>query len=205
MGKHDIMAKIAAVGIGGAGCNVISDFYYGLPEVDTIAIDTDSKSLDGILSDRKLQLRSITAGRESDVRREIAEILNGYDMVYIVAGLGGRTGNSISPLVADVAGSLGCITTTIAIAPSSEGNEGTTAIIRSFCPMTVVIENSLVPKSIPKDKVYEVVNRSIVDYVERHIAKTLTIFEKNLAKNVKEALKGEKQSVFLGFARAVRV
>lgn len=207
--KGEVEARTAVVGVGGAGCNVIGEFYWNLPEVDTIAIDFETPSID---SDKRLALQSYATEsngfRENDIRREVAELLRGYEIVYVINGLGGRTGSPISPLVVDTATRSGCMVTSIAIRPnlgaeSSFQIEETIDHLRSICPITLVVENGLVPSSIDESMRFDVVNRSIVSYVSKHRDKLVRAFVKNLSKNVKEAFRDEGRLATPFFANCV--
>lgn len=117
-------ASIKIVGVGGAGCNAINLMIdSGLTGVQFIAMNTDQQSL--VLSKAHLKLllgpqssrglgaggkleRGAVAAKES--REEILGALQGADMVFIVAGMGGGTGTGAAPVIAYIARELGALT-----------------------------------------------------------------------------------------------
>ena len=193
-----IEPRMAVVGIGGAGCNVLSDVYWADGSIDTIAINTDKISLREAMADKKVCLcRDVTKGEgakgdsvlgERCARAhidEIEEVLKGYDTVVIVAGMGGGTGTGVAPVVAAAAHKLGIITITIPIRPFSfESNrmqvakEGI-AKLTAICPMTVVIDNDKILARCPDltlENAFKKVNGSIVEFIsekKRKIAEAM--------------------------------
>jgi len=130
-------AKIRVVGVGGAGCNAINTMIAAnLDKVDFIAANTDIQALVANKAPRKLQIgtaltKGLGAGANPEIGREaaleskdeIAEFLEGADMVFVTAGMGGGTGTGAAPVIADVAKSLGCLTVGVVTKPFSfEGN-----------------------------------------------------------------------------------
>src|ERR1051325_7580411 len=114
-------ARIKVVGIGGGGGNAVNTMINaGLPGVEFIAANTDAQALRSNLSPIKVQLgEKITKGlgaganpgvgkkaAEEDLER-IREYLNGADMVFITAGMGGGTGTGGAPVVARLAKEAG--------------------------------------------------------------------------------------------------
>ena len=124
-------ASIKVVGVGGAGGNVVNNMIASnIRSVDFIAINTDAQVLGTSMASEKLQVgHSITkglgAGSKPEVGREsaledkdlIAGILEGADMVFITAGMGGGTGTGAAPVVAEVARSLGAVTVAVVTKP----------------------------------------------------------------------------------------
>ncbi|MBM4380627.1 MAG: cell division protein FtsZ [Deltaproteobacteria bacterium] len=127
--KHT--AKIRVVGVGGAGCNAVNTMIAaGLERVDFIAANTDIQALAANLAPTKLQIgsektRGLGAGANPDVGREaamesreaITRALEGADMVFVTAGMGGGTGTGAAPVIADIARSLGCLTVGVVTKP----------------------------------------------------------------------------------------
>ena len=124
-------AKIKVAGIGGAGGNALNNMIASsLQGVEFIAINTDTQVLETSLAPVKVQIgASITKGlgagsnpqigKQSALedRPSIAEALEGADMVFITAGMGGGTGTGASPVVASVARELGALTVAIVTKP----------------------------------------------------------------------------------------
>ena len=130
-------AKIRVVGVGGAGCNAINTMIAAnLDKVDFIAANTDIQALVANKAPTKIQIgqaltKGLGAGANPEVGREaaleskddIAAYLEGADMVFVTAGMGGGTGTGAAPVIADVAKSLGCLTVGVVTKPFTfEGN-----------------------------------------------------------------------------------
>jgi cell division protein FtsZ len=131
-------AKIRVVGVGGAGCNAINTMIAaGLDRVQFIAANTDIQALAASHAQVKVQIGSgltkgLGAGANPDVGREaaleskelIAQALEGADMVFVTAGMGGGTGTGAAPIIADIAKSLGALTVAVVTKPFHfEGNK----------------------------------------------------------------------------------
>jgi len=126
-------AKIMVVGVGGGGGNAVSRMVQaGLVGVELVIMNTDAQVLEMIDAHRHLQLGSkktggLGAGGDPDVGREaaeeshdeIADLLDGLDMVFITAGMGGGTGTGGAPVVAEIAKELGILTVGIVTRPFS--------------------------------------------------------------------------------------
>lgn len=124
-------AKIKVVGVGGGGGNAVNMMIsYKLNGVDFIVANTDSQALEVSRAPVKLQLgsdvtRGLGAGSNPDVGRRAAteskdrirELLEGADMVFITAGLGGGTGTGGAPIVAEVARELEVLTVAVVTKP----------------------------------------------------------------------------------------
>jgi cell division protein FtsZ len=124
-------AVIKVIGVGGGGGNAVQHMVSNdVNGVDFIAINTDAQALDGLGAERTLQIGSnITkglgaganpeTGRAAAIedRERIAELLNGADMVFITAGMGGGTGTGAAPVVAEVAKDLGILTVAVVTKP----------------------------------------------------------------------------------------
>jgi len=134
---HNNEAKIKVVGIGGGGGNAINTMIEAnIHGVEFVACNTDKQALENNLAPTKIQLghgltKGLGAGANPDVGREaaledreqIAAALEGADMVYITAGMGGGTGTGGAPVVASVARSLGALTVGVVTKPFFfEGN-----------------------------------------------------------------------------------
>ncbi|MBU8897755.1 cell division protein FtsZ [Corallococcus sp. H22C18031201] len=130
-------AKIRVVGAGGAGCNAVNTMILAkLDRVDFIAANTDVQALAASKAPTRLQLgqaltKGLGAGANPEMGREaaleskdqIAAVLEGADMVFVTAGMGGGTGTGAAPIIADIAKSLGCLTVGVVTKPFLfEGN-----------------------------------------------------------------------------------
>jgi cell division protein FtsZ len=131
-------AKIRVVGVGGAGCNAVNTMIMAkLERVDFIAANTDVQALAANKAPVRLQLgqtltKGLGAGANPEMGREaalesrdqIASMLEGADMVFVTAGMGGGTGTGAAPIIADIAKSLGCLTVGVVTKPFLfEGNK----------------------------------------------------------------------------------
>jgi cell division protein FtsZ len=124
-------ANIKVFGIGGAGLNAVNNMIKsGLEGVEFFAANTDAQALASSLATNKIRLgdditKGLGAGADPDVgyaaARESAESirqsLEGADMVFITAGMGGGTGTLGSAVVAEVARELGCLTVGVVTKP----------------------------------------------------------------------------------------
>lgn len=130
-------AKIRVVGVGGAGCNAVNTMIAsGLERVDFIALNTDVQALAANKAPVRMQIgkeltRGLGAGANPEMgrqaatesREDIARLLEGADMVFVTAGMGGGTGTGAAPVVADIARELGCLTVGVVTKPFMfEGN-----------------------------------------------------------------------------------
>lgn len=124
--------RVAVIGIGGAGCRVVSMLYNGNSNVQTIAINTDRAALEATAADKRLYIcKEVTKGlgafgdpelgrRCAKVHEEeIMSVVSGYDLAIVVAGLGGGTGTGAAPVVAELCQRVGAAAASIAIMPSS--------------------------------------------------------------------------------------
>jgi cell division protein FtsZ len=124
-------AKIKVVGVGGAGGNAINNMIASnLYGVEFIAINTDLQVLETSLAPVKVQIgasltRGLGAGSNPQIGRDaafedrtaIVEVLEGADMVFVTAGMGGGTGTGAGPVIAGVAKELGAITVAVITKP----------------------------------------------------------------------------------------
>jgi cell division protein FtsZ len=119
----DPVAKIKVIGVGGAGCNAINTMMtdYDIPGVEFMAFNTDAQTLKLSKAPVTLQLgETLTKGlgvggnqvlgaqAAEESLDQIQELLEGADMVFITAGMGGGTGTGAAPIIAGVAKKYGC-------------------------------------------------------------------------------------------------
>ncbi len=130
MGSDGIVT-IRVIGVGGAGNNVVNRMVTeGTQGVDFIAVNTDKQALDISHATHKIQIgEKLTNGRGAgsnpDVgrqsaeenRAQIAKCLEGADMVFITAGMGGGTGTGAAPVVAEIAKSMEILTVGVVTKP----------------------------------------------------------------------------------------
>jgi cell division protein FtsZ len=126
-------AKIKVIGVGGAGGNAVNTMIAAkVPGVEFIAANTDVQALERNLAPLTMQLgRRVTRGlgagaspergREAALEsvNEIGEMLEGADMVFVTAGMGGGTGTGAAPIIAQVARECGALTVGVVTKPFS--------------------------------------------------------------------------------------
>ena len=127
----ELQARIKVVGVGGSGGNALNTMIQnGLEGVEFIAANTDAQALDRSLAPVKIQLgpqltRGLGAGGNPEVGRKaaledvqrISEALEGADMVFVTAGMGGGTGTGAAPIISQVANDLGALTVGVVTKP----------------------------------------------------------------------------------------
>ena len=179
--------RIAVLGVGGAGCNIVSELYESFSPVDTVAINTDKAALLASSADKKIYIcREVTKGEgaRGDARlgkkcarvheEEIRAAISGHDVVFIVAGLGGGTGTGASAVIAEICNSMNVMTFAIVINPFSfEGSrvgvasEGVRSI-DAVCKNVFKVENDLILNhyaDMSMMQAFKIVNRSIGKYI----------------------------------------
>ncbi len=128
---HTTGAKIKAIGVGGGGGNMINHMIQeGITSIDLIVANTDAQALESSLAPYKMQLginatRGLGAGMVPEKGREAAlesfedikAMLEGADIVFISAGLGGGTGTGAAPIIAQAAKEVGALTVSIVTSP----------------------------------------------------------------------------------------
>jgi len=127
----DQTAKIKVIGVGGGGGNAVNTMIQSCLEgVDFIVANTDAQALQRSRAELKVQLGSkltkgLGAGADPDIGREAAmedkerikELLQGADMVFIAAGLGGGTGTGAAPIIAEASKEVGALTVGVVTKP----------------------------------------------------------------------------------------
>ncbi len=131
MDAHSQSAVIKVIGVGGGGGNAVSHMVdSGIEGVDFICTNTDAQALKGSRVRTSLQIgcnitKGLGAGANPDVGRQAAmedrdriyEVIEGADMLFITAGMGGGTGTGATPIVAQVAKELGILTVAVVTRP----------------------------------------------------------------------------------------
>src|SRR5258706_4610426 len=124
-------AVIKVIGVGGCGGNAVEHMITrGLAGVEFICANTDAQALKRSTAEVQLQLgsnltRGLGAGAKPEVGRDaavedrdrISEIIDGADMLFITAGMGGGTGTGAAPVIADIAKSMGILTVAVVTRP----------------------------------------------------------------------------------------
>ncbi len=193
-------ARIRVIGVGGAGSNAIDRMVDSeLSGVEFIAVNTDAQALDHSKADVKIQIgKAITKGLGAGAKlhvgeaaaeedaQAIAAALDGSDLVFITAGMGGGTGTGAAPVVARISKDIGALTIGIITTPfrfegpprAKRGQEGLDKL-REFVDTLIVIPNqrllSIVDKStsmvdafLEADSVLHQATRGISDLINVH-------------------------------------
>ncbi|MFH1447387.1 MAG: cell division protein FtsZ [Candidatus Micrarchaeota archaeon] len=125
--------KIMVVGVGGAGCNTINRLsQMGIKSAETVAINTDSLHLKIISSDKKVLIgktitKGLGAGGFPEVaakcaqtsKKELEDALDGVQLLFLCAGMGGGTGTGAAPIIAEIAKEQGAIVVAMVTFPFS--------------------------------------------------------------------------------------
>jgi cell division protein FtsZ len=124
-------AMIKVIGVGGCGGNAVDHMINkGMGGVEFLAVNTDAQALKRNQAPMQLQIgtnvtKGLGAGAKPEIGREaaledrerIAELIDGADMLFITAGMGGGTGTGAAPVVAEVAKELGILTVAVVTKP----------------------------------------------------------------------------------------
>jgi cell division protein FtsZ len=164
-------AVIKVVGVGGGGSNAVNRMIAsGLNGVDFWVMNTDAQVLEMATSTKRLQLggkitRGLGAGGNPAIGQKAAEesrddimaALDGADMVFITAGMGGGTGTGAAAIVAEIARDMGALTVGVVTRPFTfEGRRRTTQAMQGLEGLRDAVDTLIV---IPNDKLLEVVER----------------------------------------------
>ncbi|OYW45504.1 MAG: cell division protein FtsZ [Sphingomonadales bacterium 32-68-7] len=128
---EELRPRITVIGVGGAGGNAIANMIEAEIEgVDFIVANTDAQALNNSVAEHRIQLgpditRGLGAGSRPEVGRAAAEetveeverALEGVNMVFIAAGMGGGTGTGAAPVIAEIARSKGILTVGVVTKP----------------------------------------------------------------------------------------
>jgi cell division protein FtsZ len=123
--------QIKVVGVGGGGCNAVARMVReGVEGVEFCVMNTDLQALEAVEVPHKLQLgpkltKGLGAGANPEVGQQAAlentdhilEVLEGADMVFVTAGLGGGTGTGAAPVIASLAKEMGALTVAVVTKP----------------------------------------------------------------------------------------
>ena len=168
----ETLATIKVIGVGGGGSNAVNRMIeHGVQGVEFIAVNTDSQALNLSKADVKMQIgakltRGLGAGTNPEVGRkaaeeskeQIQEALQGADMVFVTAGMGGGTGTGAAPVIAQVAKELGALTVGIVTRPFSfEGRKRQTQALAGTDALKGSVDTLIV---IPNDRLLEIVDKN---------------------------------------------
>lgn len=166
------IAKIKVVGVGGAGGNAVNRMIEGgVKSVEFVVVNTDLQDLKLSKAETKLQIgKNVTnglgaganpeIGRESalESKDEIKAALEGADMVFVTAGMGGGTGTGAAPVVAEIAQSVGALTVGIVTKPFRfEGTKKMEQAIIGIDEIKAHVDTLIV---IPNDRLRDIIDKS---------------------------------------------
>src|SRR5438876_1239348 len=162
MDAYSQSAVIKVIGVGGGGGNAVAHMVTaGIDGVEFMCVNTDSQALKHAKVKTALQIgcnitKGLGAGADPEVGRQaamedrdrIVELVEGCDMLFITAGMGGGTGTGAAPVVAQVAHELGILTVAVVTKPfEMEGNkracvaDNGIAELSKFCDSLITIPN----------------------------------------------------------------
>ena len=166
-------AVIKVVGVGGGGGNAIQHMVKaGIDGVDFICLNTDAQALTNTKAKTTLQIggnitKGLGAGADPEIGRQAAiedrerimEVIQGSDMLFITAGMGGGTGTGAAPIVAQIAKELGILTVAVVTKPFGfEGNKRMGSADDGIKELSKHVDSLI---TIPNEKLLEVLGDSI--------------------------------------------
>jgi len=175
---------IAIVGCGGAGNNVINTIYWQCQGIHTVALNTDEKALERISAHTKLKIGDEEPGGLPEICERCAEesaaqirsAIEGYEIVFVIAGLGGGAGTGIAPVVARIAQEEGAVVFAVPILPFSvEGKRRELALqcleqLQEVANVVVPLDNDRllgICSSMSISAAFKVIDQSILRIIER--------------------------------------
>ncbi|TDL98772.1 cell division protein FtsZ [Macrococcus brunensis] len=166
------LATLKVIGVGGGGNNAVNRMIeHGMNNVEFIAINTDGQALNLSKASSKIQIgekltRGLGAGANPEIgkkaaeesREQIEDAIQGADMVFVTAGMGGGTGTGAAPVVAKIAKEMGALTVGVVTRPFSfEGRKRQTQAAAGVEAMKAAVDTLIV---IPNDRLLDIVDKS---------------------------------------------
>jgi cell division protein FtsZ len=166
-------AIIKVIGVGGCGGNAVEHMIArGLVDVEFICANTDAQALKRSTASTQLQLgsaltRGLGAGAKPEIGRDaamedrdrIAEMIEGADMLFITAGMGGGTGTGAAPVIADIAKGMKILTVAVVTRPFKlEGGKRMKVAQAGIDELTKRVDSLII---IPNDKLMEVLGDDV--------------------------------------------
>ncbi|WP_414056043.1 cell division protein FtsZ [Macrococcus equi] len=166
------LATLKVIGVGGGGNNAVNRMIdHGMNNVEFIAINTDGQALNLSKATSKIQIgekltRGLGAGANPEIgkkaaeesREQIEDAIQGADMVFVTAGMGGGTGTGAAPVVAKIAKEMGALTVGVVTRPFSfEGRKRQTQAAAGVEAMKAAVDTLIV---IPNDRLLDIVDKS---------------------------------------------
>src|SRR5690625_4116811 len=168
----DELATIKVIGVGGGGNNAVNRMIeHGVEGVEFIATNTDAQALNMSKAEMKLQIgekltRGLGAGANPEIgkkaaeesREQIEEALQGADMIFVTAGMGGGTGTGAAPVIAQISKDLGALTVGVVTRPFSfEGRRRSNQAHSGIDALKSNVDTLIV---IPNDRLLEIVDKN---------------------------------------------
>ena len=165
--EPDNSAVLKVIGVGGGGCNAVNRMMEtNLAGVEYIAVNTDKQALKKCNAENKIQIgekltRGLGAGGNPEIGQQSAEetidtivdIIEGSDMVFITAGMGGGTGTGAAPIIAKAAKDMGILTVGVVTRPFSfEGKKRAAQAEQGIGFLKKYVDSLVV---VPNDKLLE--------------------------------------------------
>jgi len=164
-------AKIKVIGIGGGGSNAVNRMIdHNLTGVDFIAVNTDQQALSFSGAETVMQIgpkltKGLGAGGNPEIGKKAAEesraelemLLDGADMVFITAGMGGGTGTGAAPIIASIAKGMGALTVGVVTKPF--GFEGRRRAQQAEMGISELKNSVDTLITIPNDKLLQIVDK----------------------------------------------
>ncbi|WP_316896955.1 cell division protein FtsZ [Pseudodesulfovibrio indicus] len=197
--EHESNAKIKVVGCGGGGGNAVNNMILSaLKGVKFIVANTDSQDIHKSLAEHKIQIgekltKGLGAGANPEIGRsaamesveQIREALEGSDMVFITAGMGGGTGTGSAPVVAQVAKELGALTVGVVTKPFyfegkrrlAQADEGTRALAEVVDSIITIPNDRLLQLAAKKASFSDMLKKAdeVLYYAVKGIADLITV------------------------------
>ncbi|PTK21435.1 cell division protein FtsZ [Staphylococcus saprophyticus] len=166
------LATLKVIGVGGGGNNAVNRMIdHGMNNVEFISINTDGQALNLSRAESKIQIgekltRGLGAGANPEIgkkaaeesREQIEDAIQGADMVFVTAGMGGGTGTGAAPVVAKIAKEMGALTVGVVTRPFGfEGRKRQTQAAAGVEAMKAAVDTLIV---IPNDRLLDIVDKS---------------------------------------------
>ncbi|MBI4096933.1 MAG: cell division protein FtsZ [Candidatus Levybacteria bacterium] len=167
-------AKIRVIGIGGGGSNAINSMITGssIQGVDFVSINTDAQALLLNPATTKVQIgenmtKGLGSGGDPEIGRQAAEesaeklkdMIDGSDMVFLTAGMGGGTGSGATPIIARIAKEVGALTVAVVTKPFTfEGTRRMVAAEEGIEQLKDKVDTLII---IPNQRIMDVVDRKL--------------------------------------------
>src|SRR5579872_529531 len=167
----DHAATIKVIGLGGGGSNAVNRMIdAGLQGVEFYAINTDVQALRNCRTENRIQIghgltRGLGAGANPDTGRQAAEesredlamVIDGADLVFITAGMGGGTGSGAAPVAAEIARESGALTIAVVTKPFAfEGRKRMQVAERAIAELEAKVDTLI---TIPNERLMQIIEK----------------------------------------------